>query len=75
MSAARDEAYRDEPVMDGSIHVVTPEESWERFDRAAHYYLGMGGEEFLQAWYGGKFDDDPDRPEVLMVAMMRPLGR
>jgi hypothetical protein len=57
-----------------TFHVMSPEESWERFDQAAQFYLHMSGEAFLKAWDAGEFDDDPDRPEVMRVALLRPLG-
>jgi len=58
---------------DSKIHFLTPEEAWETFDDAAQYYLHLSGREFIEAWEAGKFDDDPDRPAVVRVAMLRPL--
>lgn len=58
-----------------TFHVMSPEESWEGFDHAARLYLHMSGEDFLRAWDAGEFDEDPDRPEVMRVAMLRPFGR
>jgi hypothetical protein len=58
-----------------SIHIMTPQEAWERFDRAARRNLRIGGQEFLDAWDAGKFDDDPDRPELMRTIMLRPVGR
>ncbi len=45
------------------------------FDEAARCHLGMSGDEFLRRWDAGEFADDPDRPEVIDVAMMIPLVR
>ena len=57
------------------IRIMTPQEAWERFDRAARRNLRIGGQEFLDAWDAGKFDDDPDRPELMRTIMLRPVGR
>jgi hypothetical protein len=58
-----------------SIRFLTPEEAWASFDRAARRYLGISGEEFIAAWEAGRFDDDPDRPELIRVSLLRPVGR
>lgn len=47
----------------------------EVLDRQARRYLGMSGEDFISAWDAGRFRDDSDRPEVVRVAMLLPLGR
>lgn len=44
-------------------------------DRQARQYLGMSGEEFARAWEAGELDQRADRPEVMRVAMLLPLGR
>jgi hypothetical protein len=44
-------------------------------DEAARHYLGVSGEEFMRAWDAGEYDSDPDRPEVMRVAMLLPFGR
>ncbi len=56
------------------IHFLTPEEGLELLDRQARRHLNMSGVEFVEAWRAGKFDDDPDRPEVMRVAMLVPLA-
>lgn len=53
------------------FHHLTREESRALFDRVARRDLNMSGEEFLRAWDAGEFDDNPDRPEVIRVAMLR----
>jgi hypothetical protein len=60
---------------DVPIHIMTPQEAWERFDRAAQRNIRMGGQQFLEAWDAGTFDDDPDRPELMRTIMLRPVGR
>lgn len=57
------------------MHVLTPEEAWDTFDAAARHYLGMTGEAFIAAWDAGELDADPDRPELIRVALLRPVGR
>ncbi len=44
-------------------------------DEAARHYLRVSGEEFMRAWDAGEYDSDPDRPEVMRVAMLLPFGR
>lgn len=58
-----------------TVREVTPEERRQIFDEAARYYLGMSGKEFARRWDAGEFDDDPDRREVMRVALLRPGGR
>jgi len=60
---------------DATVQILTPEEAWETFDEAARYYLHMGDQEFIDAWEAGTFDDDPDRSSVVLVSMLRPVGR
>jgi hypothetical protein len=56
------------------VRDVSQEEGRALFDRAARFYLRMSGEELLTAWHGGKFQD-PDRPEVMAVAVLLPFAR
>ncbi|MCL4544781.1 MAG: hypothetical protein M1118_09335 [Chloroflexi bacterium] len=66
-----DVAVGDVPAM----HVLTPTEAWESFDEAARRYVGMSGEAFIATWDAGGFGEDPDRPALIRVAMLRPVGR
>ena len=43
------------------------------FDRQARRLLGMSGEEFARKWKQGDFPD-PDRPEIMRVAMLLGFG-
>jgi hypothetical protein len=52
---------------------LTEEQAYALLDREAHRYLGMSAKEFIAAWEAGQFDDDPDRPDVMYVAMLLPL--
>jgi hypothetical protein len=60
---------------DVRVQEVSAKEGREIVDRAARRHLNMSGEEFLKAWDAGAFDDDPDRPEVMSVAMLLPFAR
>ncbi len=57
------------------VREVSAEDGRALLDRAARHYLDMSGDEFAAAWEAGSFDDDPDRPEVMAVAMLLPFGR
>ncbi len=58
----------------GSIEFATPEEGWALLEEHAQRYLKMSASEFIEAWDAGTIED-PDRPEVLRVAMLLPLVR
>lgn len=55
------------------MKVLTKDEAWEMFDREARRYFDMSGEDFISAWESGGFDNDPDGPNVMWVAMLIPL--
>jgi len=57
----------------GEIRELTREEARALLDRETRRYLGMSVEEFVHAWNDGKFDEDPDQPEIMHVAMLLPL--
>jgi len=52
---------------------LTEDEAYALLDREAHRYLGMSAQEFIEAWEAGQYDDDPDQPNVMYVAMLLPL--
>lgn len=58
----------------GQLVELSPEEGRELFDRQARRYLGMSGEEFARRWADGTIPD-PDRTDVLRIAMLLPLFR
>ena len=60
-------------VQDNHIHELTREEGLALLDRAARRYLHMSAADFIRAWEAGDFDADPDRSEVMYVAMLLPL--
>jgi hypothetical protein len=45
------------------------------FDNAARFYLGISGEEFVERWDSGYYDEDPDQPDVVDVVMLLPFAR
>lgn len=49
---------------------LSRDEGYALLDRQARRYLNMSADEFLQAWESGQFGDNPDRPEVMRVAML-----
>lgn len=59
---------------DGHIRELSDEQSWELFDSAARYYLDISGDEFLDRWDAGYYDD-PDQLEVMSVVMLLPFVR
>jgi hypothetical protein len=62
------------PPISTNGHIdLTEEQAAALFDREARRYLGMSGQEFIAAWESGKFDDDPDQPDVMYLAMLLPL--
>jgi DNA-directed RNA polymerase specialized sigma subunit len=63
------------PTTNGHIRELTQEEGRALLDREACRVLGMSAEEFIQAWEAGKFDDDPDHPDVMYVAMLLPFAQ
>ena len=63
------------PPTNGQIRELTHEEGLALLDREARRYLQMTAEEFIRAWEAGEFDDDPDRPDVMYVAMLLPLAK
>lgn len=62
------------PAAESAPHELSREEGLTLLDRQARRYLGMSGDEFVQAWRDGKFDQQSDRPEVMRVAMLLPLA-
>jgi hypothetical protein len=62
--------------MDAGVGVqeLTQAEGRALFDKQAQRYLGMSGDDFACKWEADEFAD-PDRPEVMRVAMLLPLRR
>jgi len=80
MAVARSR-WRSNPIDehgDTGILIATVEQSWELFDQEARALLGISGEEFLQKWDAGEFDQvaDSDLARRLnSLLMMLPFVR
>ena len=59
---------------DAHIRELTDEQSWGPFDRAARYYLDVSGEEFLEHWESGYYEDPDGEPGVMSVVMLLPFA-
>ena len=59
----------------GHIRKLTALEGQRVLDAQARRYLHMSGREFVRRWKAGEFKGRADRPEVMRVAMLLPLGR
>lgn len=61
------------------LRELSREEGRQLFDRQAHRYLGISGEEFLKKWDAGEYGDPDDRtknpPGVMQLAMLLPFVR
>jgi len=67
----RTAAREDEHIQD-----LTEDEARELFDNAAKFYLGISGDEFLELWESGYYQErNPDQPEIMNVAMLLPFVR
>ena len=58
----------------GHIRELSEEQAWELFDKAARYYLDISGDEFLERWDSGYYED-PDQPEIMSVVVLLPFAR
>jgi len=59
---------------DAGLQELTAEEGWALLEEHARRYLNLSAEEFLRRWDANEFEN-PDRPEVLRVAMTIPFAR
>jgi hypothetical protein len=64
-----------ETERDGLVRMITKVEGMGILDKGARRYSDMSGEEFIHAWESGQFDDDPDGPNVMYVALLIPLAK
>jgi len=55
------------------IKMLSRKQGRSLLDRQARRYLHMSGREFVRKWKANKFRN-PDRPEVMRVAFLIPLG-
>ena len=54
------------------VREATPEELYAIFDRRACEDLGVGGDEFLRAWFAGEWEGRAD-PDAIECAMLVPF--
>lgn len=57
------------------IRELSPDEGRALFDREARRVLNMSGDEFIAAWDAGRYDENPDQPDVMYLAMLLPFAR
>lgn len=57
------------------IHHMTAEEGLEMLDREAQRLLGISGEEFIQRWESGDYDDQPETPVVIRLALLSAFAK
>lgn len=57
----------------GDVQQLTPEEARRLLEEQTMRYLGMSAEDFIRKWNAGEIED-PDRPEVMRIAMLLPLA-
>jgi hypothetical protein len=63
------------PIDTGTIKELSLEEGRKLLDKQARRYLNMSGDQFIQKWESGEFDDDPDRPEIMRLVMLIPFAK
>jgi hypothetical protein len=56
------------------VEFLDRKQGWELLEQHARRYLHMSAREFIDAWDAGTIQD-PDRPEVMRVAMLLPFVR
>lgn len=63
----------EEDEFEDRVVYLTREEGLAILDKYSRQYLDMSGDEFLQRWDTGDFED-PDSFEVFQVGMLVPLA-
>jgi hypothetical protein len=58
-----------------TVTILDQDEGRHLFDREAQRLLGISGDEFLRRWEAGEYDADPDRPEIMSLAMLIPFAQ
>ena len=62
-------------INERGIHEMTLEEGKEMFDLEARKLLNMSGDEFIRAWEAGEFDDQPETPAVIRLALLSEFAK
>ena len=57
------------------VDVIDHQEGMRLLDELAQRYLSIPGEEFVRRHDAGVYASDPDRPELIRLAMLLPLVR
>ncbi len=57
------------------IKVISQKEYREILDELARQYVNMSGDEFIEAWESGEFDNQREFPGLMEMVMMIPLTR
>jgi len=65
----------DRKTVAGQIRELSREEGIALLERQTRRALGMSAEEFIHAWHAGKFDDDPDQPELMRLVALIPFAQ
>lgn len=73
MTSTQHEAQND--VTDVTMREIGIDEGREMFDRIARRTMNMSGEEFIEAWESGKFDGQPETPDLVQLVMLIPITR
>lgn len=73
MHEPADHTMSDDIVEHVEVREYSTPEALEYFDRMARFYLNISGDEFRERWHRGDYDDDPDRPGVVTMAMLLPM--
>lgn len=58
----------------GTVKELTTKEGQDLLDEQSRKYLGISGQEFLEKWETGEFDED-DRPEIMRLVMLIPFAK
>ena len=59
----------------GHYETLSDREGFSLFDKAARYYLGIPGKDFLAQLEAGEFEDSDDNPDVAAVMALLPFAR
>jgi hypothetical protein len=62
-------------INEHGIHEMTLEEGKEMLDREARRLLNISGDEFIRAWEAGEFDDQPETPAVMRLALLSEFAK
>jgi hypothetical protein len=67
-----------ESDVDPEVIIVSPEAGRAMFDEAALTIMGMSGDEFIERWEAGEFDEIADKAghrHIMHLALLIPFAR